>query len=97
MKRLFWVALGATAGVLVARKVARAARNVTPDGAADRVSQAISELGQSIREFADDVRVGMAERDMELRAALGIADNGAGEREEARPHDMLDHDYPRGT
>ena len=96
MKRLFWIALGATAGILVARQVARSARSLTPDGAADRVAGALGGLGQAFREFADDVRAGMAERDIELREALGIADNGSAADPE-RVQRMFDHDYSRGT
>lgn len=98
MKRLFWVALGATAGILVARRLAKTARNLTPEGAADRVSGALGGLGQSFREFAEDVRAGMAERDTELRQALGIAENGADAGADPdRLRDMFDHNYPRGT
>lgn len=73
MRRLFWVALGATAGVLVVRRLTKAARSVTPEGVADRVSETAGGLTQAIRDFADDVRAGMGERETELRHALGIA------------------------
>jgi Family of unknown function (DUF6167) len=76
VRRLFWVGLGATAGILVARRLTRAASRLTPDGAAGQVSGALGRLTQAVREFADDVRVGMAERDDELREALGIDGNG---------------------
>ena len=82
MRRLFWVALGATAGIVVARRLTRAASRLTPDGAAGQVSGALGRLTQTVREFADDVRVGMAERDGELREALGIDGNGG------PPHDL---------
>lgn len=78
MRRLFWIALGATAGVLIVRKLTKAADRLTPEGAAEQVSHAVTSMSQSIREFADDVRAGMAERDNELREALGIADNESG-------------------
>lgn len=68
MRRLFWVALGATAGVLVIRKVQRTARAYTPAGLADRAEG----IGASIRYFADEVRAGMAARELELRDALGL-------------------------
>ena len=99
MKRLFWIALGATAGILVARKLTQTARNLTPEGAADRVSGALGNLGEAVREFAEDVRVGMAERDAELREALGIADNGAGRHDAdlTRLNELFDTNYPRGT
>ena len=96
MRRLFWIALGATAGILVARKITKSARSLTPDGAADRVAGALGGLGQAFREFADDVKAGMAERDIELREALGIADNdSAGDSD--RVQRIFDHDYSRGT
>lgn len=98
MKRVFWIALGATAGILIARQITKAARNLTPDGAASRVAGAIGGLTQAFREFADDVKAGMAERDIELREALGIAENGtAAEVDIDRLNHMFDYDYPRGT
>jgi hypothetical protein len=71
MKRVFWIALGATAGVLVVRKLQKTARAYTPAGMADRATG----LGASLRYFADEVRAGMAEREIELRDALGIEDD----------------------
>jgi hypothetical protein len=82
MKRVFWIALGATAGVLVVRKLTKTAHSYTPAGLADRAQG----LGASLRYFADEVRAGMAEREIELRDALGIEEdpdlspNGATER-----------------
>jgi hypothetical protein len=67
MRRLFWVALGATVGVLVVRRVTRAAQAYTPEG----VARSLSGLGEGLREMASVVREGMAEREAELRAALG--------------------------
>ncbi|MGZ4476819.1 MAG: DUF6167 family protein, partial [Nocardioides sp.] len=66
------LALGATAGVLVVRKVTRTAQAFTPAGLAGRAGG----LGESIRYFADQVRAGMAEREAELRDALGLDDDG---------------------
>ncbi len=98
MRRLFWVALGATAGVLVARRLTRTARKLTPEGAGDRVSGAVGGLTQAVREFADDVRAGMAERDVELREALGIAGDGTARDVDAATLDeLLRADNPRGT
>jgi Family of unknown function (DUF6167) len=70
MRRVFWIALGATAGVLVVRKLQKTARAYSPAGLADRAGG----LGESVRYFADEVRAGMAEREIELRDALGIAE-----------------------
>ena len=98
MRRLFWIALGAAAGVLVARRLTKAARQLTPDGAAERVSGAVGGLTQAVREFADDVRAGMAERDIELREALGIAENDAAREADAAALDhLLRSDHPRGA
>ena len=68
MKRLFWIALGATAGVLVVRKLQKTAHAYTPAGLAESVQG----LGDHLRYFAEEVRAGMAEREIELRDALGI-------------------------
>jgi hypothetical protein len=68
MRRVFWIALGATAGVLVVRKLQKTARAYTPAGLADRAEG----LGAGLRYFADEVRAGMAERELELRDALGL-------------------------
>lgn len=101
MRRLFWIALGATAGVLVVRRLSavasKAAGSLTPDGAADRVAKAMGGLTAAVREFTDDVKAGMAERDNELRDALGIAENGSrSDVDLATLHDLFDTDRSRG-
>ena len=68
MARLFWVALGAAAGVYAVRKVSKAAEAYTPAG----VAHGLSDFGDGLRELAAAVREGMAEREGELRLALGI-------------------------
>jgi hypothetical protein len=70
VRRLFWLGLGATAGVLVVRRLARTAAAFTPRGLGDSVA----ELGTTIRVFAEEVRAGMVERELELREALGLDD-----------------------
>jgi len=72
MRRLFWVALGATVGVLVVRKVSRTAQAYSPSGLAEGLSGGLSDLGEGLREMAEAVREGMAERETELRYALGM-------------------------
>jgi hypothetical protein len=72
MRRLFWVALGATVGVLVVHKVTKTARAYSPSGMAQGLSGGLSDLGEGLREMAEAVRQGMAEREIELRYALGI-------------------------
>ena len=84
MRRLFWVALGATVGVLVVRKVTKTANAFTPEG----VSGSLASLGEGLRELADVVREGMAEREQELRVALGV-DTGTLDPQAAR--DLLEN------
>jgi hypothetical protein len=72
MRRLFWVALGATVGALVVRKVTKTVQSYSPSGMAQGLSGGLSDLGEGLREMAGAVREGMAERETELRYALGI-------------------------
>jgi hypothetical protein len=68
MRRVFWVALGATVGVLVVRRLSRAADSYSPSG----LSRSVGDLGDAIREFGQQVREGMGEREAELRTGLGL-------------------------
>lgn len=79
MRRLFWIALGAAAGVLVVRKVSKAAEAYTPEG----LGRSAASLADGLRDLADAVREGMAEREQELRLALGV-DAGTVDPEQAR-------------
>ena len=79
MGKLFWVALGAVAGVLVVRRVTRTAQAYTPEG----VATSLGDVGDAIRDFASAVREGMDARETELRVALGV-DAGAIDAETAR-------------
>ena len=72
MRRLFWLALGATVGVLVVRKVSKTAQAYSPSGMAEGFSSGLSDFGEGLREMAEAVREGMAQRETELRYALGI-------------------------
>jgi hypothetical protein len=83
VRRLFWVALGATAGVLVVRRLSRTAQAYTPQGLTSSAGAALDAL----RELADDVREGMAAREQELRLALGV---DAGQVDPAEVRDLLD-------
>ncbi|HVF05621.1 MAG TPA: hypothetical protein VNA20_12340 [Frankiaceae bacterium] len=76
MRRLFWtgigIGLGATAGVLVARRLRKTRDALTPSGIAGALAGAASGLSDAIRDFGADVRAGMAEREAELNEALGF-------------------------
>ena len=67
-RRIFYIALGATVGVLVVRRLTAAAESLQPDNVARR-------LAVSLQGFVDDVRTGMAEREGELRSALGVGES----------------------
>jgi hypothetical protein len=82
---MFWLTLGATAGVLVVRKVTRTAQTFTPAGLANRAAG----LGDTLRDFADQVRAAMAEREIELRDALGI-DNDRHDLPPAEAADVIE-------
>ncbi len=68
MRRVFWMALGATVGIVVVRRVSRAAQAYTPEG----IGRSLTEAVDALRDLAEDVRVAMAEREQELRVALGV-------------------------
>jgi hypothetical protein len=75
MSRQFWTALGAAVGVYAVRKVSKAAEAYTPAG----VAHGLSDFADGMRELAAAVREGMAEREGELRLALGIDTETAGD------------------
>ena len=70
MRRLFYITLGVTVGVIAVRRITKLAESLSPDSMAASAASAISS-------FVDDVREGMAEREAELRAALEYGPNGA--------------------
>ncbi len=76
MRRLFWLALGATVGVLIFRKLSRAAGKMTPQCLAGSLGAGLSELASSVRDFAEDVREAMSAQESALRAAAGL-DSGS--------------------
>jgi hypothetical protein len=88
MRRLFWLALGATVGVLLVRKISKTADAISPDG----LVRALNGLGDSLRDFAEAVRGGMADREEELRIALGV-DAGTMDPQAARS--LIEHPTAR--
>jgi len=71
-RRIFYIALGATVGVLVVRKASQAAARFTPAGVQQSMTGALGGLGEAIRDFGECVREGMAEREDQLRTELGL-------------------------
>ena len=72
VRRLFWVSLGATVGVLVFKQVTKVAEELTPAGVKDRVALSGGGLLDSVKEFFQDVRELARDREEELNVALGI-------------------------
>jgi hypothetical protein len=70
VRRLLYLAIGAGVGVAAVRRVSRAASKLTPSGLAGSAGGAVSGVRGSIRGFIDDVRIGMAEREIELTDAM---------------------------
>jgi hypothetical protein len=66
MSRLFWMAVGATAGVAATRKVSRTVDRFAPNGLAD----GLTGLTANLRDFADEVLASMAEREWQLRESF---------------------------
>jgi hypothetical protein len=79
VKRLFWLLLGAVLGILAFRRVARKMEAFTPSG----IASSIGNLAESVRDFANDVREAMSQREYELREGTGL-DGRLG----ARPEDF---------
>jgi hypothetical protein len=74
VKRLFWAGLGLATGVLLTRRATSAAHALTPAGMTDRLAESITTLGDALREFGQDMRDAMWDREEELHAALGLSD-----------------------
>ena len=81
-RRLFWLAMGITIGVLVVRKLTAMAARMTPRGLAESFTYGLSDLADAIRSFGADVRDAMAEREAELREGVGF-DGTLGKVEQA--------------
>ncbi|MET8679935.1 DUF6167 family protein [Streptomyces sp. NPDC004647] len=71
-RRTFWFTAGAAAGVWATTKVNRKLRQLTPESLAAQAADKAVEAGHRLKEFALDVRAGMAQREVELNDALGI-------------------------
>jgi hypothetical protein len=87
MRRLFWVAVGAAAGIYAVRKVQKTMHAYSPSGLAERAGG----FGESITAFAEEVRAGMADREAELREALGMDTAHAEPLSPAEAADLIDH------
>ncbi|MFD3488417.1 DUF6167 family protein [Streptomyces sp. NPDC058665] len=71
-RRTFWFTAGAAAGVWATTKVHSKLRRLTPESLAAQAADKAVDAGHRLREFALDVRAGMAQRESELGEVLGL-------------------------
>ena len=85
MKRLLWLGVGLAVGAIVVRKLTRKANEFTPSGIATSLSQSAGGLVESMRNFVEDVREGMTEREEQIHQAFAsgeLYDDGLDEAQE---------------
>ena len=74
MKRLLWLGVGLAIGAIAVRKITRKANEFTPSGIATSLSQSAGGLVESVRNFVEDVRDGMAERETEINDSFAAGE-----------------------
>ena len=67
MRRLFWLSMGVTIGVMVVRKLERMVERLMPKSVALSLTQRLHRFADDLASFATDVRAAAAEREQELR------------------------------
>ncbi|WP_051837695.1 DUF6167 family protein [Streptomyces sp. NRRL WC-3742] len=72
MARIFWMAVGAGATVWAMKKANEAVHRLTPDSLSGTAARGALQLGDLAKQFAQDVRAGMAEREEQLKDDLGL-------------------------
>jgi limonene-1,2-epoxide hydrolase len=72
VRRLFYVAFGAVAGIVAVRRLSAAANKWTPEGLAAQAGGA----GERIALWWAEVQALAAQREQELREALGLESEG---------------------
>ncbi|MER7584966.1 DUF6167 family protein [Kitasatospora sp. NPDC097691] len=72
MARIFWMAVGAGAAVWAMKKANGAVQKLTPDSLSGTAARGALHLGDLAKQFAQDVRAGMAEREEQLKDDLGL-------------------------
>lgn len=74
MRRMFWTAVGlgagVTAAVLVSRWMRRQTERMAPANVGRQLGDTARDVGQLLREAAEEWRKGMAEKEAEIRAQL---------------------------
>lgn len=80
MKKIFWFIIGTAVGVYAVTRLKKKAQVLAPES----LQATAEKLASAIRHFGDEVREGMAEREGELREALGIDTATNEQREDFR-------------
>ena len=70
LKRMIWIGIGIAVGVVVVRKLTKAAESVTPGGVAERVGDAGAEMRESLKAFWADVSEAKQAKEAELFDAI---------------------------
>jgi hypothetical protein len=60
--------------VIITRRTGRVVEALTPAGVTERLAESITTLGDAVREFGQNVRDAMWDREDELYEALGLND-----------------------
>ncbi|MFD4658037.1 DUF6167 family protein [Kitasatospora sp. NPDC058444] len=84
MARIFWMAVGAGATVWAMKKANEAAQRLTPESLSGTAARGALHLGDLAKQFAQDVRAGMAEREEQLKDDLGLHGTAVAEPRGAR-------------
>jgi Family of unknown function (DUF6167) len=79
VKRIFWLVIGIAFGVYAVTRLKKRVQVLAPES----LQESAAKVAAAIRHFGDEVREGMAERETELRDALGI-DTASTDREDYR-------------
>ncbi len=79
MKKIFWLGVGITIGVIAARKIASVQGAMGPEG----LNRAVGRVTDAVHDFADALRENMNEREADLRLALGVDQPAAESRRQA--------------
>lgn len=72
MRRLFWLSMGVTIGVLIVRRLNSAAAAIKPNALAQRTGRGAADVVDQARLFAADVKTAMRQREEELREGAGL-------------------------
>jgi hypothetical protein len=70
IKRVFWVALGASVGIVVVNRATKAAKKLAPGKLADSATGVPGRIASAWQDFTEDVRSAAAEREFELYHTL---------------------------